>query len=60
MKGVGQGSTIGAPGALANAVEDALRHMGVVVRQTPLSPQYIWSLIHGSEVPADAVTNAGG
>jgi carbon-monoxide dehydrogenase large subunit len=49
IKGVGQGSTIAAPGAVANAVEDALRHLGAVVRETPLSPDRIWSMTHGSQ-----------
>jgi CO/xanthine dehydrogenase Mo-binding subunit len=49
IKGVGQGGTIAAPGAVANAVEDALRHLGVVVRETPLSPDRIWSLINEVE-----------
>jgi CO/xanthine dehydrogenase Mo-binding subunit len=49
IKGVGQGATIAAPGAVANAVEDALGHLGVVVRATPLSPDRIWSLINEVE-----------
>jgi carbon-monoxide dehydrogenase large subunit len=49
MKGVGQGSTIAAPGAVGNAVEDALRHLGAVVRETPLSPDRVWSMVHGSQ-----------
>jgi carbon-monoxide dehydrogenase large subunit len=49
IKGVGQGGTIAAPAAVANAVEDALRHLGVVVRETPLSPDRIWSLINEVE-----------
>jgi carbon-monoxide dehydrogenase large subunit len=44
VKGLGQGSTIAAPGAIANAVEDALRSRGAVVRRTPLSPDAVWSL----------------
>jgi carbon-monoxide dehydrogenase large subunit len=51
IKGVGQGATIAAPGAVANAVDDALRHLGVVVRETPLSPDRIWSLINEVERP---------
>jgi CO/xanthine dehydrogenase Mo-binding subunit len=49
IKGVGQGSTIAAPAAVGNAVEDALRHLGAVVRHTPLSPDHIWSLINEQE-----------
>jgi CO/xanthine dehydrogenase Mo-binding subunit len=46
IKGVGQGATVGAPAAVANAVDDAIRHLGAVVRRTPLSPDRVWSLIN--------------
>jgi carbon-monoxide dehydrogenase large subunit len=49
IKGVGQGSTIAAPACVGNAVDDALRHLGAVVRHTPLSPDHIWSLINEQE-----------
>jgi carbon-monoxide dehydrogenase large subunit len=45
FKGAGETGTVGPPAVLANAVEDALRPMGIKVRQVPLSPSYIWSLI---------------
>ncbi|MDX6396803.1 MAG: aerobic carbon-monoxide dehydrogenase large subunit [Solirubrobacteraceae bacterium] len=53
IKGVGQGSTIAAPAAIANAVEDALRSRGAVVRRTPLSPDVIWSLARDRSVTPD-------
>jgi CO/xanthine dehydrogenase Mo-binding subunit len=45
FKGAGETGTVGPPAVLANAVEDALRPMGIKIRQVPLSPTYLWSLI---------------
>lgn len=42
MKGLGEGGAIGPPAAIANAVENAL---GVPVRETPLTPHRVWTLI---------------
>lgn len=39
VKGMGEGGTIGAPAALANAVADALRPHGVAVTALPLRPE---------------------
>jgi CO/xanthine dehydrogenase Mo-binding subunit len=44
-KGAGE-SAISAPfGALVNAVEDALAPLGVVIDETPLTPNRVWRLI---------------
>ena len=45
MKGAGEGGTIAPPAAVANAVEDALWHLGVRITETPLTPATIWGLI---------------
>lgn len=45
MKGVGEGGMIPAPAAVASAVDDALRDLGVYVRQIPLSPERVLGLI---------------
>ncbi len=34
--------TIPGPAAVANAVEDALAHLGVVVRSLPITPEQVW------------------
>jgi carbon-monoxide dehydrogenase large subunit len=47
VKGLGEGGAVGPPAAVANAVEDALRPFGVVVRETPLGPNQIRALIRG-------------
>jgi carbon-monoxide dehydrogenase large subunit len=38
VKGLGEGGAVGAHAAVANAIADALRSAGIVVRDTPLSP----------------------
>jgi aerobic carbon-monoxide dehydrogenase large subunit len=48
FKGAGETGTVGPPAVLANAVEDALRPLGIKIRQVPLSPMYIWSLIQSA------------
>ena len=50
IKGLGEGGAIGPPAAIANAVEDALSHLDVVVRRCPLGPSRVRDLIR------DAVT----
>jgi CO/xanthine dehydrogenase Mo-binding subunit len=45
VKGLGEGGAIGPPAAIANAVEDALIDLGVVVRRGPLSPARVRELI---------------
>lgn len=45
FKGIGESSTIVGPAAIANAVADALRPLGVEVTSLPLSPSRVWSLI---------------
>lgn len=45
FKGAGETGTVGPPAVLANAVEDALRPLGIKIRKVPLSPPYLWSLI---------------
>ncbi len=45
VKGLGEGGAVGPPAAVANAVEDALRADGVVVRSGPLSPSRILDLL---------------
>jgi carbon-monoxide dehydrogenase large subunit len=41
MKGMGEGGTIGAPAALANAVADAVRPLGIGVTTLPIRPTSI-------------------
>ncbi len=46
VKGVGEGGTTGSTPAVANAVLDALRPLGIHQLEMPLSPHRIWSAIN--------------
>jgi len=49
-KGVGESATVGAPPAIANAVVDALWHLGVRHVDIPITPEKVWKLLkeHGA------------
>ena len=49
IKGMAEGGVMGAIGALSNAVNDALAHLGVVVNQQPLTPMYLRGLIRQAQ-----------
>jgi aerobic carbon-monoxide dehydrogenase large subunit len=49
MKGMGEGGAIGGHTAVANAVADAIEHLGVRVTRTPLKPSTVWELIRTSQ-----------
>ncbi len=44
-KGLGEGSAETAPVVIANAVADALAPLGVEIRELPLTPLRVWSLL---------------
>ena len=48
-KGVGESATVGAPAAIANAVVDALWHLGVRHLDIPITPAKVWAALrqHG-------------
>jgi len=48
MKGCGEAGTVGALGALANAVRDALAAAGAGPVETPLTPERIWRALQGA------------
>ncbi len=48
-KGVGESATVGAPAAIANAVVDALSHMGVRHLDIPITPEKVWRAIQGAQ-----------
>jgi carbon-monoxide dehydrogenase large subunit len=48
-KGAGEAGTLPVPAAVANAIEDALRPLGVRVNRMPLNPARISDLIHVAE-----------
>jgi carbon-monoxide dehydrogenase large subunit len=51
VKGVGEGGAIGAPGAVLNAVVDALRPFGIEVFEMPITSQRILQLLHDRASP---------
>jgi carbon-monoxide dehydrogenase large subunit len=51
-KGVGESATVGAPPAIANAVVDALWHLGVRNIDIPITPQKVWRILREAGVTA--------
>ncbi len=45
FRGMGEGGTIGAPAAVANAVADALGPLGVEINELPVTPERLYRLI---------------
>jgi carbon-monoxide dehydrogenase large subunit len=43
--GVGESATVGAPPAIANAVVDALSHLGVTHVDIPITPEKVWKIL---------------
>jgi carbon-monoxide dehydrogenase large subunit len=44
-KGIGESPTVGAPQAIANAVVDALAHVGVRHIDIPITPWKVWNIL---------------
>ena len=49
-KGVGESATVGAPPAIANAVVDALAHLGVRHIDIPITPEKVWNILKAKGV----------
>jgi carbon-monoxide dehydrogenase large subunit len=50
IKGAGEGGTMPVPGVLANAIDDALAPLGVVVDRIPISPPRLLELIKAAHL----------
>jgi carbon-monoxide dehydrogenase large subunit len=50
QKGLGEGGAIGPPAAIASAVNDALRPLGVEIGQTPITPRRLLAAIADAKV----------
>jgi carbon-monoxide dehydrogenase large subunit len=48
FRGMGEGGTIGAPAAVANAVADALAPLGVAINELPVTPERLFRLLAAS------------
>lgn len=49
VKGVGESGAIAGAAAVANAVEDALADLGVVIRELPATPARLWAALRRGE-----------
>ncbi|MEL7531569.1 MAG: aerobic carbon-monoxide dehydrogenase large subunit [Bacteroidota bacterium] len=49
-KGVGESPTVGAPPAIANAIVDALSHLGVTNINIPITPPKVWKILKDAGV----------
>jgi carbon-monoxide dehydrogenase large subunit len=58
FRGAGEAAIIVCPPAIANAIEDALRPLGVAIRQTNLGPARLRALVREHGVPFDALASA--
>ena len=52
QKGIGESGAIGPPAAIANAINDALAHIGAEVAQVPMTPERVLEAIAKVEPPA--------
>jgi aerobic carbon-monoxide dehydrogenase large subunit len=48
FRGMGEGGTIGAPAAIANAVADALSPLGIDINELPATPERLFRLIEAA------------
>jgi aerobic carbon-monoxide dehydrogenase large subunit len=53
VRGMGEGGTIGAPAAIANAISDALSPLGLEVTTLPMTPDRIFQLVDGARKGRD-------
>jgi len=51
-RGMGEGGTIGAPAAIANAVADALAPLGIEINELPVTPERIFRLVNSAKTEA--------
>ena len=49
FRGMGEGGTIGAPAAIANAIADALSPLGIEIDELPVTPERLYRLIEAAK-----------
>jgi carbon-monoxide dehydrogenase large subunit len=49
FRGMGEGGTIGAPAAVANAVADALAPLGIEIDELPVTPERLFRLVSAAK-----------
>jgi carbon-monoxide dehydrogenase large subunit len=52
FRGMGEGGTIGAPAAVANAIADALSPLGIEINELPVTPDRLFRLIEAAKAKA--------
>jgi carbon-monoxide dehydrogenase large subunit len=52
FRGMGEGGTIGAPAAIANAISDALSPLDIDVSILPMTPERIFRLLEKARIKA--------
>jgi carbon-monoxide dehydrogenase large subunit len=57
FRGMGEGGTIGAPAAIANAIADALSPLGLEVSVLPMTPERIFRLLQQANIKAEEKAN---
>ena len=50
FRGMGEGGTIGAPAAMANALTDALAPLGIEINELPATPERLFRLIEAARL----------
>jgi aerobic carbon-monoxide dehydrogenase large subunit len=53
FRGMGEGGTIGAPAAVANAIADALSPLGIEINELPVTPERLFRLIEAAKRKAE-------
>lgn len=48
-RGMGEGGTIGAPAAIANAIADAVAHLGIEITEVPVTPERLFRLVEAAK-----------
>ncbi len=49
FRGLGEGGTIGAPAAIANAISDALAPLGIEIDELPVTPERLFQLLQAAK-----------
>jgi len=55
FRGMGEGGTIGAPAALANALADALSPLGIDINELPMTPERLFRLVEAARAKVNTV-----
>jgi carbon-monoxide dehydrogenase large subunit len=58
FRGMGEGGTIGAPAAIANAISDALSPLGIEIETLPATPERLFQLVRAQQQHSRKGSNA--